>query len=80
MSITIAGLIVAALGRLAEFVGYNGFSVTVANLLVTVSTLAQIFGLLFAWIGRVRKGDITWYGKRILQSNVIDSLPDGQIR
>lgn len=80
MSLTIAGLIVAVLGRLAQAIGYDDFSATVDNLLVTASTLAQIFGLLIAWIGRVRQGDITWYGKRTLRSNIVDSLSDGQIR
>ena len=55
----------AVLGKLAGMIDYHGVSVTVDRLIVTVSTLAQVFGLITVWVGRYRHGNITWYGRTL---------------
>lgn len=64
MSLTIAGLILAVLGKVAETVGFAPVSVSAENLVQTFTVLSQIIGLAVAYYGRVRQGDIKWTGAR----------------
>lgn len=61
MSLTLKGLLVLVIGRVLEVGG-----VAIANDQVTdfVAVLLQVFGALGVYIGRVRMGNVTWYGKR----------------
>ena len=59
MSITIIGILVAVAGPILINVG---FSETCSNEIVTMAP--ALVGGLIAWFGRVRKGDITWFGAR----------------
>lgn len=63
MSITIIGLIITILGFLAKWFHWNlpGDEELQAFLTAVVS----LGGIVVAWYGRVRKGDITIFGKRI---------------
>ena len=57
MSLTIGGIIVMVAGTaLVKF----GFSESCSNEIVTLAPLAV--GGVMSWIGRTRKGDITWFG------------------
>ena len=57
MSLTIGGIIVMVAGTaLVKF----GFSESCSNEIVTLAPLAV--GGVMSWIGRVRRGDITWFG------------------
>ena len=78
MSLTIAGLIVAVLGRIAQSLGYN-LNVSQESLVQAVTVFVQLAGLFIAWYGRYRKGDISLLGKR-LTNTTIDSLPDAEIK
>ena len=61
MSQTIQGIIVLVLGSLAQ-----SFEIDLDEGQITeVATYLVIgIGALMSWHGRVRKGDITWYGRR----------------
>ena len=61
-SLTIIGIVVAVIGRLGQTYGIHTESVTVENIVILLSTTAQIFGVAVAYLGRLRQGDITWYG------------------
>jgi len=62
MSATIAGLISAIL---AVIVGSEAVDVpTTEELEATIATVWLLGSLLVSWWGRVRKGDVTWWGKR----------------
>lgn len=58
-SVTISGLVLAAV---VPFLAHLGFSDACSG------EVAQFFlttpGLLVAYVGRVRQGDITWYGSK----------------
>ena len=55
MSLTITGLLALVLGFIIDDVGVAG------ELAADIVTVA---GLLMTWYGRLRLGDITWYGAR----------------
>lgn len=74
MSITIAGLIIALLGSLANKVGFV-FNVSDSELVRLVEVVGQVVGLGMAWYGRVRKGDISALGARKRPNITIDRLP-----
>lgn len=79
MSLTIKGLIVAFLGMIAQSVGWEGETVSeeqIEALIGAMAVLAQIGGLLVAYFGRLRKGDIDWLGRKIRPNVTIDSIPD----
>lgn len=66
MSLTIYSLLVVILGRIIGWAGYSTPSeAEIANFL---SVSMQIIGAIGIYIGRVRIGDITWYGKRITET------------
>lgn len=60
-SLTITGIIITLIMFLGETVGVE---VVEADLQTTITTLGQLIGILIAWYGRVRVGDIGWLGKR----------------
>lgn len=77
-SVIITGLIVAVLGKIAQSIGWDGNTVTseqLESVLHAFGIVAQIVGLLTAYVNRVLKGDISWTGKRKLADTTIDSLP-----
>ena len=81
MSLTIFGLIVLVLGKLAQTIGWNGSTVTeeqLQSIVHAVGVLMQIYGLLAAAWGRYRHGDLTWAGfyKSVTNPPAIDQLPD----
>ena len=78
MSLTIMGIVIAALGKIAQMAGYTGESVTAEHLTTTVATVVQVLGIVVAHIGRGRYGDLHWYGRKKYNSlpETIDSLPD----
>lgn len=59
MSVTISGLAVAALSWLLQ---HSGVQLGNTDVTSFVSTAGQIIGAVIIYIGRVRQGDITWYG------------------
>jgi hypothetical protein len=61
-SITIAGIIVAIIGRIAQATGTHTDSVTVDNVVNAISVIMQVAGVLMAYIARVRKGDVSLLG------------------
>lgn len=75
-SLTIRGLIVQAIGA---FILNHGLTMDRATSLseaqAVVGGAMILGGWLAAWYGRVRKGDITWYGKRIIPPQ----SPDGAV-
>ena len=65
MSLTLAGLIVLVLSSLAKASGFN-LHIGEAEVSKVLTTSAEVIGLAMAYYGRVRQGNITWYGKRLL--------------
>ena len=63
-SMTIAGVLAMVLGAVAKQINHQ-LPVSEQDLANSISTVIQILGLFLAYIGRVRHGDITWYGARI---------------
>jgi len=63
-SATIAGILVMVLGAIAKQINIE-FSITEQDLTNVLVTIIQILGLFLAYLGRVRQGDITWYGRKI---------------
>lgn len=59
MSLTTNGLFLMVVGYLA-----TKLNIDKNNLVITITTIAQIVGLAMAYWGRYRQGDITWYGAR----------------
>ena len=62
MSITIIGIIVGLVGLLFQ---QSGVEIAPEKIQTTVEVTAQFIGLIIAWWGRYRTGDIKWFGKRI---------------
>lgn len=60
-SVTITGLVVAVLGKILQVSGVN---LGGADLTAFVTTAIQIGGAFIIYIGRLRQGDITWYGAK----------------
>ena len=73
-SLTIAGVIAMALATLAKAINYE-LPYTQEALSESIYNLLQIIGLITAYIGRVRLGDITWYGKKIERLVPLSSVP-----
>jgi hypothetical protein len=65
-SLTIAGILVAIIGRLGQAFGVHTDSVTVDNVLIVISVSMQVIGVVMAYIGRVRHGDVTLLGRKDL--------------
>ena len=65
-SLTIAGILVAVIGRLGQNFGLHTDSVTVENLQVVITVGMQIGGVVLAYIGRVRHNDITVWGTKVV--------------
>ena len=63
-SMTVAGVLAMLLGAIAKQINHQ-LPVTEQDIANTVTTIIQVLGLLLAYIGRVRQGDITWYGRKI---------------
>lgn len=63
MSLTITSLVVLVLGRLLQWAGIGHASDEQLQHFVIV--FMQIVGAIGIYVGRVRAGGITWYGKRI---------------
>lgn len=66
MSLTIKGIITFALAWAADKAGLPAIAEGQVEVLINgVLIAAQVVGIVVAYIGRVRKGDITWYGAKI---------------
>lgn len=63
-SLTIAGILVAVIGRLGQQFGVHTDSVTVDNLNLVITVGMQIVGIVLAYIGRVRHGDVNLLGQK----------------
>ena len=59
MSLTISGIIVSVVGTILLRLG---FSEICSNEIIANAPL--VIGGVMSWIGRVRKGDLTWLGTR----------------
>ena len=61
-SLTIAGLVALILGFIAKSLGADSPDETaIADV---IGTIMQVIGLLSAYVGRVRQGDIDWLGRK----------------
>ena len=60
-SLTITGLVVILLGFLLQ---RSGMEVAPEEIQTTIEVLAQLAGIIIAWYGRVRHGDISILGKK----------------
>lgn len=72
-SVTIAGLIIFGVTWVAKQLGVEAPSHE--SLETTIATVVQVFGLLMAWYGRYRQGDITWYGAKLNHSEPVSVEP-----
>jgi hypothetical protein len=52
------------LGAIAKQINHQ-FPVSEQELANAISTGVQIIGLILAYAGRVRQGDISWWGKKL---------------
>jgi hypothetical protein len=68
-SLTIKGLATFAIGWIASQASVtleqDSLSVLVDNLILGITAFLQVAGLVLAYIGRYRRGDITWYGRKL---------------
>ena len=62
MSITISSLFVVVLGFIFERVGIKVGSEEIGTF---INVALQIGGVIGIYIGRIRKGDLNWFGGRI---------------
>jgi hydrogenase/urease accessory protein HupE len=62
-SMTIAGILAMVLGAIAKQLNRQ-LPASEQDIANAITTVIQVLGLLLAYIGRVRQGDITWYGAR----------------
>jgi hypothetical protein len=62
MSKTIIGLVITIIGLLAKWFSWNVPGQEELDQFLTA--LLTLIGIALAWYGRVRKGDVTWYGAR----------------
>jgi hypothetical protein len=74
MSTTMIGIFLAAIAYIAKASGLD-IHIDEGQVQTTITTIATVIGLGIAYFGRVRKGDITWYGKRITDLYMIDTAP-----
>lgn len=63
LSLTIAGLVIMVLAFIGKSVGVE-LTVTEDDVVRTIGTIVQAVGLVMAYIGRYRHGDITIWGTR----------------
>ena len=63
-SLTIAGILVAVIGRLGQAIGVHTDSVTTDNLQVVITVGMQIVGVVMAYIGRLRHNDVNILGMK----------------
>ena len=61
MSLTIIGVLIAFLSWLAQNFGLN---FTESDAETAIKVLGELVGLLVAFYGRVRVGDLEWWGGR----------------
>ncbi len=61
ISLTITGIIISALCFILPRLG---ISVLETDIATTITTIGLVVGGLTSYVGRVRQGDITWYGKK----------------
>ena len=61
-SITITGLVITLASALAQIFDLDIGLETLTNL---VTSSGMLIGIAISWYGRVRTGDITWYGRRL---------------
>lgn len=66
-SFTITGLLVSLIGFVLQ---ESDIDVTQNDLDTFMTILLQIGGIFMAWYGRVRRGDITLFGKRKINKDV----------
>jgi hypothetical protein len=59
MSLTLTGLVVALIGFIFQ---QGGVDVAPEKIQTTIEVVMQAVGLITAYIGRFRQGDIKWYG------------------
>ena len=64
-SLTITGLVASLVGFTLH---QSGFEVSPGELDTFATILLQLAGIFIAWYGRVRKGDISLFGKRKTKS------------
>lgn len=64
MSLTIISLLVLILNNLARWAELEVEFVE-SEVQAAVQALISFFSILGIWYGRVRKGDVTWYGVRL---------------
>lgn len=62
MSITIRGLLVILITSVIETFNLNFGA---EELVDAITGIGLIIGFLTAYYGRIRQGDITWYGKKL---------------
>ena len=67
MSLTITSLAVFVLGRVLQWAGIGQTSDEELQHFVLI--FMQIIGAIGVYVGRVRVGDIKWYGKRIVSAD-----------
>jgi hypothetical protein len=77
-SVTYIGIIVAALGWIAEKAGLPSDSFTsiqVEGLINSIGFVMQVVGAVVAFYGRYRQGDINLLGRRKMPNITIDHFP-----
>lgn len=62
-SLTLSGAIAMLLSFLAQSLGVE-IPYTTEQVTTAILTITGILGFIFTYIGRVRHGDITWYGAK----------------
>ena len=62
MSLTIQGFIVTVL---ATIIRTFDLDIDEGQVTEAVTSVALVVGFVATYVGRVRQGDITWYGKRV---------------
>ena len=61
MSLTLSGLVIGVLAILAQNANVN---IAPENIQTTVETIAQFAAVAMIYWGRIRKGDLNWFGGR----------------
>lgn len=62
-SVTIAGIIASLIGTIAKQLNYE-LPFTGEEISNAILVILSVGGLVVAYIGRVRKGDIDWLGRK----------------
>lgn len=63
-SLTLSGAIAMLLAFLAQSLGIE-IPYTTEQVTTAVVTVVGLLGFVITYLGRVRQGDITWYGKKV---------------